>query len=157
LNDTSPGHAANLTAEIATAEVEVRGALDALMVDLLGPDGEPLHDSEGNALKEGQMVRDDMFGDGTTRGTIPLDRSEGVNVLIDWRHPAKPGDPPKPRSRGALHLTIAGGTATGRVHSGDDFESGALHPGADTVKGQLWNVVSMLAAADIHEEVEQMI
>ena len=146
MNDTSPGHAANLTAEIATAEVEVRGALDALMVDLLGPDGEPLHDSEGNALKEGQMVRDDMFGDGTTRGTIPLDRSEGVNVLIDWRHPAKPGDPPKPRSRGR-QLRSWRGCAIQLV--GD--------PGADTVKGQLWNVVSMLAAADIHEEVEQMI
>ena len=80
------------------------------MVDL-----EPqLKDSEGNTLRKDQLVRDDVFGEGLTRGTVALDSGKGHNVLIDWRHAAPPGDPRKPKSRGSQFLTIAGGTATGR-------------------------------------------
>ena len=28
-----------------------------------------------------------MFGDGIARGTIPLEKGEGVNVMIDWLGP----------------------------------------------------------------------
>ena len=54
------------------------------MPDLLGPDDQPLKDSQGNVLKKDQMVEDEMFGDGITRGTIPLENGRGRNVLIDW-------------------------------------------------------------------------
>ena len=93
------------------------------MVDL-----EPqLKDSEGNTLRKDQLVRDDVFGEGLTRGTVALDSGKGHNVLIDWRHAAPPGDPRKPKSRGSQFLTIVGGTATGRTHTGAAFESGQEH------------------------------
>ena len=54
------------------------------MPDLLQPNDEPLHDSQGNVLRKDQMVHDAMFGDGITRGTVPLENGVGTNVLIDW-------------------------------------------------------------------------
>ena len=47
-------------------------ALD--MPALLSGDGRPLTDKAGNALKTGQTVTDDMFGDGLVRGTVPLEK-----------------------------------------------------------------------------------
>ena len=43
--------------------------------------GEPLTDAEGQVIKVGSIVVDDMFGEGISRGTIPLSKGEGVNVL----------------------------------------------------------------------------
>ena len=56
---------------------------------------------KGNALKLGQLVIDNIFGEGEVRGTEPLEKGAGVNVLIRWVE--KPDE--KPRSRGAQHLT----------------------------------------------------
>ena len=46
--------------------------------------GVQVHDQKGNALKLGQLVIDDMFGEGEVRGTEPLEKGAGVNVLIRW-------------------------------------------------------------------------
>ena len=35
-------------------------------------------------LKAGATIVDDMFGDGIVHGTIPIEKGEGFNVLIDW-------------------------------------------------------------------------
>jgi hypothetical protein len=93
--------------------------------------GDPLTDVAGNHLKTGQTVTDDLLGDGIVRGTIPLDKGPGLNVLIDWLGPK---DPSKPKSRGAEHLTAKfapggadGGGATVRTHTGAQFESGGVH------------------------------
>eukprot|EP00966_Prymnesium_polylepis_P175752 4067983-Prymnesium_polylepis.1 len=86
-----------------------------------------LHDRDGTVLQKDQLVRDDFFGEGFTRGTVPLASGVGHNVLIEWRRPAAQGDPPKPKSRGATHLTIVGGTTTARFHTGAEFESGEVY------------------------------
>ena len=99
------------------------------MPPLLGPDlRTPLVDSEDNVLSKDVLVRDPIYGEGITRGTIPLDRGLGFNVLIDWRQAALPGQPPKPRSRGAENLTLVGNTTrTTRTHTGAAFEAGRVH------------------------------
>ena len=48
---------------------------------------DPVTDSLGNPLRTGHTVTDDVFGDGIVRGTVPLDRGLGLNVLIDWLGP----------------------------------------------------------------------
>jgi hypothetical protein len=63
---------------------------------LLYADGRPVKDAEGNPLKTGQTVTDDTLGDCIVRGTVPLDKGEGLNVVIDWLGPR---DPSKPKSR----------------------------------------------------------
>ena len=91
------------------------------------PSGEPLTDVAGNQLKTGQTVTDVLFGDGLVRGTVPLEKGEGVNVLIDWLVP-KDG---KPESRGAERLTAkypsGGGETTTRMHTGAEYESGTVY------------------------------
>ena len=87
--------------------------------------GKPLTDTNGVQLKIGQTVTDDVFGDGIVRGTVPLDKGEGLNVLINWLGPR---DNSKPKSRGGANLTVkfvATGVST--FHTGADFESGAVH------------------------------
>ena len=95
---------------------------------LLKADGTPLKDAAGNPLKTGQTVTDDMFGDCIVRGTVPLDKDEGLNVRIDWLG-AK--DSSKPKSRGAEHLTVkypsAVGETTARRHTGAEYESGEVY------------------------------
>ena len=106
------------------------------MTDLLTPAGGQLHNAKGNVLKKNQLVRDEIFGEGITRGVVQLDRGVGYNVLVDWRQPAKPEDRPKPKSRGPENLTVVGGeqaeTEGAREqtilrHTGAEFESGAVH------------------------------
>eukprot|EP00966_Prymnesium_polylepis_P019137 440840-Prymnesium_polylepis.1 len=90
--------------------------------------GSPIHDAAGNELKTGQTVIDDMFGEGIVRGTVPLARGEGLNVLIDWLGPK---DRSEPKSRGAAHLTAKYASGNGevhvRAHTGAQYESGDLH------------------------------
>lgn len=103
------------------------------MPPLLNHKGEPLIDAAGHVLTAGSLVRDEMFGEGIARGTVPLQRGEGVNVLIDWLG-ASPGE--KPMSRRVACLTVVQGRAGGgggaartvRSHTGDQFESGDLRP-----------------------------
>ena len=73
------------------------------MPPLLNHKGEPLIDAAGHVLTAGSLVRDEMFGEGIARGTVPLQRGEGVNVLIDWLG-ASPGE--KPMSRRVACLTV---------------------------------------------------
>ena len=73
------------------------------MPALFHSDGRPLTDTAGNQLRTGQTITDQFLGDGIVRGTIPLDKGEGLNVLIDWLGPK---DTSKPKSRGAEHLTV---------------------------------------------------
>ena len=99
------------------------------MPPLLHGDGQtPVTDSLNNPLKTGQTVTDDMFGEGIVRGTVPLDKGLGLNVLIDWLGPK---DTSKPKSRGAENLIVkypSGGAAvTVRAHTGAQYESGVLH------------------------------
>lgn len=98
------------------------------MPPLLYADGRPLKDAAGNPLRTGQTVTDNMLGDCIGRGTVPLDRGEGLNVVIDWLGPK---DSSKPKSRGAEHLTAkyasGGRGTTTRMHTGADFESGDVH------------------------------
>ena len=55
------------------------------MATLKNARGEPLLDAAGGVIKKGNLVRDDLFGEGIAKGTVPLQRGEGVNVLIEWR------------------------------------------------------------------------
>ena len=70
-----------------------------------------------------------MFGDGIIRGTVPLERGEGLNAVIDWLGPGASG---KPRSRRPEHFKLkfadSGGGFTIRTHhSGADYESGRVY------------------------------
>ena len=65
------------------------------MATLRTQSGEPLHDAEGQELKEGSLVVDEMFGEGIVRGTIPLEHGDGVNVLIGWLGAAQNPKPPR--------------------------------------------------------------
>ena len=47
-------------------------------------------------LKAGATIVDDMFGDGIVHCTIPIEKGEGFNVLIDW---LGSGASEKPKSR----------------------------------------------------------
>ena len=51
--------------------------------------GELLVDANGQQLKAGATVVDDMFGEGIVRGTVQQNRGEGINIRIDsawaWR------------------------------------------------------------------------
>ena len=89
--------------------------------------GANLKDAAGNEIKVGQTVTDTMFGDGIVEGTVPIDKGEGVNVMIDWLGPNVSG---KPESRSCENLTVkfaTGGAGTRvRAHTGQDFESGAV-------------------------------
>ena len=53
------------------------------MPPLLTPAGEQLHDKDWRALHTNQLVCDEMFGEGLTRGTVPLASGVGHNVLIE--------------------------------------------------------------------------
>ena len=99
------------------------------MTVLKDQSGDPITDSAGTEIKANTTVVDALFGDGITRGKVPLDHGKGVNVLIDWFGPR---DPSKPKSRGAEHLTVKFLPA-GRRHTGADFESGAVHRAAGVV------------------------
>ena len=46
--------------------------------------GRPLKDVADNTIKNGSTVVDSMFGEGIVRGTVPLERGDGVNALLDW-------------------------------------------------------------------------
>ena len=86
---------------------------------ILHADGRPLKDAAGNPLRTGQTVTDDTLGDCIVRGTVALDKGEGLDVVFDWLGPK---DPSKPKSRGAEHLTAkyasGGGGTTIRTHTG---------------------------------------
>ena len=73
-------------------------------------------------------MTDDIFGDCIVRGTVPLDKGEGLNVRIDWLGAQ---DSSKPKSRGAEHLTVkypsAVGETTARRHTGAEYESGEVY------------------------------
>ena len=43
--------------------------------------GQPLTDADGQLLKVGSTVVDSKFGEGIARGTVPLEKGGGVNVL----------------------------------------------------------------------------
>ena len=92
------------------------------------PGGNPLTDAAGNQLKTGQTVTDRVFGEGIVRGTVPLEKGEGLNVLIDWLGTK---DSSKPRSRGAENLTAkypsGAGATTTRMHTGAEYESGEVY------------------------------
>ena len=57
------------------------------MTVLKDQSGDPITDSAGTEIKANTTVVDALFGDGITRGTVPLDHGKGVNVLIDWFGP----------------------------------------------------------------------
>ena len=73
-------------------------------------------------------MTDDTLGDCIVRGTVALDKGEGLDVVFDWLGPK---DPSKPKSRGAEHLTAkyasGAGATTTRTHSGAEFESGDVY------------------------------
>ena len=64
----------------------------------------PLTDADGQVLKVGSTVVDSMFGEGIARGTVPLEKGDGVNVQIDWLGGNNAGKPP---SRGMENLKLA--------------------------------------------------
>ena len=45
---------------------------------IVNENGVQVHDQKGNALKLGQLVIDNMFGEGEVRGTEPLEKGAGV-------------------------------------------------------------------------------
>lgn len=47
--------------------------------------GQPLTDADGQVLKVGSTVVDSKFGEGIARGSVPLEKGDGVNVQIDRR------------------------------------------------------------------------
>ena len=47
---------------------------------------------------------DSKFGEGIARGTVPLEKGDGVNVQIDWLGGNNAGKPP---SRGIENLKLA--------------------------------------------------
>ena len=50
------------------------------MTVLKDQSGDPITDSAGTEIKANTTVVDALFGDGITRGTVPLDHGKGVNV-----------------------------------------------------------------------------
>ena len=74
----------------------------AALVDHLG---RPLKDTAGNPIKNDSTVIDAIFGEGIARGTVPLEKGDGVNVRIDWLGMSAAC---RPRSRGAENLTLKG-------------------------------------------------
>ena len=88
----------------------------------------PFKDKAGNALKTGQTITDEMFDDGIIRGTVPLEKGENLNAVIDWLGPGASG---KPRSRSPEHFKLkiadSGSGFTTRTHSGADYESGRVY------------------------------
>ena len=50
------------------------------MPTLLNHRGEPVLDANGEQIKAGATVVDVMFGEGVARGTVPLEKGDGVNV-----------------------------------------------------------------------------
>ena len=54
------------------------------MQALLNQNGKQLTDANGMVLHVGNLVVDEMFGDGIVRGTVPLASGDGVNVTIQW-------------------------------------------------------------------------
>ena len=52
-------------------------------------------------MKTGQTVTDDAFGNGIVRGTVPLEKSEGLNIVIDWLGRKDATKPKSGKSRGA--------------------------------------------------------
>ena len=97
------------------------------MATLRNQRGEPLLDGDGQEIKEGSVVVDDMFGEGIARGTVPLEHGDGVNVLIDFLGPAQDPKPPASRSVENLKRAPAGRMRTASFTTGTDFESGAAH------------------------------
>ena len=70
--------------------------------------GQPLTDADGQVLKAGSTVVNSKFGEGIARGTVPLEKGDGVNVQIDRRRRRrqqcwKATDP----SRGIENLKLA--------------------------------------------------
>ena len=57
----------------------------ARMAALQNHRGQPLTDADGQVLKVGSTVVDSKFGEGIARGTVPLEKGDGVNVQIDRR------------------------------------------------------------------------
>ena len=98
----------------------------ARMAALQNHRGQPLTDADGQVLKVGSTVVDSMFGEGIARGTVPLEKGDGVNVQIDWLGGNTAGKPP---SRGIENLKLAygGGMRTTSFVRGRDYESGAAH------------------------------
>ena len=88
--------------------------------------GHPLVDADGHVLKVGSTVIDSMFGEGIVRGTVPLEKGDGVNVRIEWLGSNCDGKPP---SRGLENLKLAygAGLRTTSFVTGADYESGAAH------------------------------
>ena len=70
----------------------VHGALLAMSA-LTNSRGKALEDSLGQQSPVGATAVDDIFGEGIARGTVPLERGDGVNVRIDWLGPGADGKP----------------------------------------------------------------
>jgi hypothetical protein len=72
---------------------------------------------------------------------VPLDRGEGLNVVLYWLGPK---DASKPKSRGANHLTAkyASGDAETRtrMHTGAEYELGAVYEARDGTATMLMQV-----------------
>ena len=98
----------------------------ARMAALQNHRGQPLTDADGQMLKVGSTVVDSLFGEGIARGTVPLEKGDGVNVQIDWLGGNRAGKPP---SRGIenLKLVYGEGMRTTSFVRGRDYESGAAH------------------------------
>ena len=47
------------------------------MATLKNQRGQPLLGADGQEIKEGSVVVDDMFGEGIAQGTVPLDHGDG--------------------------------------------------------------------------------
>ena len=76
------------------------------MATLKNQRGQPLLGADGQEIKEGSVVVDDMFGEGIAQGTVPLDHGDGVNVLIGWLGPAQDPKPPPSRSAESLQYSM---------------------------------------------------
>ena len=85
---------------------------------LLKASGAKMTDCCGNVLKVGQNVLDDIFGVGTVRGTVPVEKGDGFNVVFE----AADG---KRHSRGSEHLTLQ--RVNNTFHTGEEYESGEVH------------------------------
>ena len=113
----------------------------------------PLTDAAGNPLKTGQTMTDEMFGDAIVRGTVPLDRGEGLNVVLYWLGPK---DASKPKSRGANHLTAkyASGDAETRtrMHTGAEYESGAVYEARDRNDADAGVNTAIAEAPTLHDD-----
>eukprot|EP00966_Prymnesium_polylepis_P060000 1391755-Prymnesium_polylepis.1 len=83
--------------------------------------GEPLQDKNGTDLRVGQRVIDDMFGEGEVRGTEPVEKGDGLNIVVRWIENASND---KPRSRSTEHLVVKPLATTRTFHTGAQFEAG---------------------------------